>query len=198
MIFGNIILSFAENMQHLLRSERLRIANTFPEVPNMSQLTNPVILVVDPSGLDLTATASLLHSNGYDVHCAQDREAALKAAESVSIDLIICDTAIDQERESSLVDDIRSLPQRNDVPVMYICSNQTSDIIRRTDRVGAAYYLRKPFELEVMLDLVDKAMWMPHLVNTHLNQTVSQPHFISKVQGSNRSSSFSNFPATGK
>ena len=151
---------------------------------SMSQLSNPVVLIVDPSGLDLTATASLLHNTGYDVHCAQDRNAAIKAAARLTIDLIICDTAIDCEQEISLIDQLRQLPMLSDVPVMYISANQSSDIIRRVDGGMASYYLRKPFEPEVMLELVDKAMWMPHLVNNHIQKKVSVPHFLSKPQTS--------------
>jgi CheY-like chemotaxis protein len=144
----------------------------------MSQLTNPVILVIDPCGLDLTATASVLNDHGYDVHCAQDRSAALKAAQSLPLDLVICDLAINREQGQCLVEEIRQLPNCVDVPTMFISENQAPDIIRRTDDVGSSYHIRKPFESDVLLELVDKAMWMPHLVNNHLKKgRVNQPHF---------------------
>ncbi len=143
----------------------------------MNPITSPTILVVDPCGLDLTATSALLHDNGYDVHCAQDVDAALKAAQSLPIDLVIYDVSIDHETTESLLDKIRALPERNDVPAMFISSTQTPDVVRRTDQYGSSYYLRKPFESEVMLELVDKALWMPHLVNNH----ILQPHFNVKT-----------------
>ena len=147
----------------------------------MTQLAKPVVLVIDPCGLDLTATSALLHDNGYDVHCAQDRSAALKAATELPIDLVICDVQLDCESEDKLADEIRQLPERGDVPVMFSSSNQIPDVIRRTDQFGSSYHLRKPFAAEVLLELVDKALWMPHLVNNHIHQ----PHFhLPKTAGS--------------
>ena len=73
----------------------------------MNSISSPVILVVDPCGLDLTATSALLHENGYDVHCAQDIDAAIKAAESLPIDLIIYDLSIDRESNQTLLEQIR-------------------------------------------------------------------------------------------
>ena len=49
----------------------------------------------------------------------------------------------------------------SDVPWMFLSGAQTPDIIRRTDETGGAYYLRKPFDSEVLLELVRKAVWLP-------------------------------------
>ncbi len=56
----------------------------------------------------------------------------------------------------------------SDVPLMFISSSQRPDIIRRTHEAGGAYYLRKPFDPEVLIELVNKALWMPHLVKTRI------------------------------
>ncbi|MCH8184218.1 MAG: response regulator, partial [Proteobacteria bacterium] len=55
-----------------------------------------------------------------------------------------------------------------DVPIMFLSGAQIPDIIRRSHAVGGVYYLRKPFDPEVLTDLVDKALWMPHLVGQRL------------------------------
>jgi hypothetical protein len=49
------------------------------------------------------------------------------------------------------------------VPAMYLSSGQIPDIIRRHDEMGGSYYLRKPFDPGVLLELADKAMQMPVL-----------------------------------
>ena len=130
----------------------------------------PVILVIDPDALTLTAIAASLHLSGYECFCARDGQAAMKAAESESLDLIICDVNVDGDQGLEVCKQIRSLPDRFDVPVMFISANQTPDIIRRSHEAGGTYYLRKPFDPEVLLELVDKALWMPHLVDTRLKQ----------------------------
>jgi DNA-binding NarL/FixJ family response regulator len=51
---------------------------------------------------------------------------------------------------------------------MFVSSQQLPDIVRRSYEAGAAYYLRKPFDPEVLIELVSKALWMPHLVSGKL------------------------------
>jgi hypothetical protein len=47
---------------------------------------------------------------------------------------------------------------------MFLSRTQVPDIIRRSQEAGGAYFLRKPFDPQVLLELVDKALWMPRLV----------------------------------
>jgi len=136
----------------------------------MKGLTSPVILVIDSDPLSMTGIAASLYARQYEVHCAGDCAAAMKAAESLALDLIICDTNLRGEDGVSLVDRIHQLPDRADVPVMYLSSAQLPDVILRPHRHGSSYHLRKPFDSNLLLDLVEKALWMPHLVKSHINR----------------------------
>src|SRR5439155_924558 len=60
-------------------------------------------------------------------------------------------------------------PGMQDVPVMFISRTQLPDIVRRSHEAGAAYYLRKPIDPEVLIDLVGKALWLPHLVHSRIS-----------------------------
>ena len=130
-----------------------------------------VILIIDDDPLILTAVAAALHLAGHECHCARDAEAALKAARTLTLDLIICDVNLAGESGLELCREIRNEERLEDVPVMFVSSNQLPDIIRRAHDAGGAYYLRKPFDPNVLLELVDKALWMPHLVNTRLRHS---------------------------
>jgi DNA-binding response OmpR family regulator len=71
-----------------------------------------------------------------------------------------------------------------DVPLMFMSATQTPDIIRRAHDMGGAYYIRKPFDQDVLCELVERALWMPHLVNSRLQATTASlpiaPTMISK------------------
>jgi CheY-like chemotaxis protein len=108
------------------------------------------------------------HTAGYQRHCARDTQVALKAARTLPLDLIICDVLLGSESGLDLCRHIHKQPGCTDVPVMFVSSQQLPDIIRRTYEAGAAYYLRKPFDPEVLIELVSKALWMPHLVSGRL------------------------------
>ena len=127
-----------------------------------------IILVVDNDPILLMGTAAVLHAVGYESHCARDAQTALKAARTLPLDLIICDVMLGQESGIDLCKSIRQMPGCIDVPVMFTSSQQLPDIVRRSHEAGAAYYLRKPFDPDVLIELVSKALWMPHLVSSKL------------------------------
>lgn len=139
----------------------------------MNTLTSDkaIILVVDSDPVLLTGTAAVLHTAGYECHCARDSQGALKAARTLPLDLIICDVQLGGESGLDLCRHIRQLPGCIDVPVMFASSQQLPDIVRRSYEAGAAYYLRKPFDPEVLIELVSKALWMPHLVSGKLRHS---------------------------
>jgi CheY-like chemotaxis protein len=130
-------------------------------------MTEPaLILLVDDDPLTLSGLAAMLDLAGYECHCARDAEAALKAARTLPLDLIICDVNLAGESGLDLCRELRDLPGLDDVPAMFMSSTQMPDIVRRSHEAGGAYYLRKPFDPDVLLELVGKALWMPHLVQS--------------------------------
>ena len=128
-----------------------------------------LILVVDDDALTLTGVAATLDMAGYECHCAQDPGAALKGSRALSLDLVICDVKIKGESGLELCKELRQEPGNFDVPVLYVSSSQAPDIIRRSHEAGGAYYLRKPFDPDVLIELVGKALWMPHLVQSRVS-----------------------------
>jgi len=125
-----------------------------------------VILIIDDDAITLTGIAAVLNMSGYECHCARDRAAALKGVRTLMLDLIICDVNLAGESGLALCRELRSEPGMDEVPVMFMSSAQIPDIVRRSHDAGGAYYLRKPFDPEVLIELVGKALWMPHLVQT--------------------------------
>lgn len=129
-----------------------------------------VVLIVDSDPLLLTGMAAVLHMQGYACHCAQGGEAAVKAASREPLDLIICDVHLKRESGLELCRELRR-HVAVDVPVLFVSATQQADIVRRAYDSGGAYFLRKPFHPEVLIELVDKALWMPHLIKSNVERT---------------------------
>jgi CheY-like chemotaxis protein len=131
------------------------------------------ILVIDNDPTTLSNIASVLEARGHSLHVASDEYSAMKAASSLPLDLIICDVNL---RGTSGLDLCRAIQKECgaiDVPLMFMSATQTPDIIRRAHDLGGAYYIRKPLDVDVLCELVEKALWMPHLVNTRLQLTTA-------------------------
>jgi CheY-like chemotaxis protein len=141
---------------------------------NPQPLEKAAILVIDDDPITLTGTAAVLDKAGYICICARDSHAALKAARNLSLDLVVCDVSVDGSSGLELCRQMRSEPGMADVPWMFLSGAQIPDIIRRAHEAGGCYYLRKPFDPWVLIELVDKALWMPHLIHSRMG--VSAPH----------------------
>jgi len=126
------------------------------------------ILLIDEDTAAMASAAEALEAAAHIVYQARDRMAALKIASTEGLDLVICDLHVGGDSGVELTRELRRLPGMQDVPVMFISRTQLPDIVRRSHEAGAAYYLRKPLDPEVLTDLVGKALWLPHLVQTRL------------------------------
>jgi DNA-binding response OmpR family regulator len=147
-------------------------ATTFyPELKTttaMSQGTDKaVVLVIDDDPDIVAGLAKVLSAAGYVAHCCRDAEGAMECVRKLTPDLIISDINLGGYSGLQLCERIRKEEGMSDVPLMFLSGAQIPDIIRRSHEVGATYYLRKPFDHNVLLELIDKALWMPHLAANH-------------------------------
>ncbi len=148
----------------------------------MNQLLEPVILAIDSDEVALALVKTLLESHGMIVFTAQDIGAAVEIARENIIDLIICDMQVHDKSGLEIAAAIRTLPQRHDVPSLFMSAVQTPDIIHRRHQNSSAFHIKKPFEKTIFVELVDRALWMPHLVDSHIQafhdrEELAQPHF---------------------
>ncbi|MCA9154424.1 MAG: response regulator [Pirellulaceae bacterium] len=128
-----------------------------------------VILIIDSDPITLMGMAAVLNMAGHECHCARDAEAALKAMRTLSLDLVVCDIDLKYGSGFALCQELKQQSNMADVPFMFVTSADDPDIVDRCREAGASYYLRKPFDPDVLMDIVDKALWMPHLVQNRMN-----------------------------
>lgn len=107
-----------------------------------------VILVVDDEPTIVELLASLLEDEGYAVLRAYDGEEALKIVAERSPDLVISDVSLPRLSGIDLLRRLRASNQPN-VPVILM-----SAIVRDVP-VGQATFIRKPFDLDHVLDMVE-------------------------------------------
>lgn len=135
-----------------------------------NELNRAKILVIDDEATVLTEVSQTLIAAGYAVRTASDPLGAETTALSWDPDLIVSDINLGEESGLELCKRLRSLPGLEEIPVMFLSGAQLPNIVRRAHAAGGFYYVRKPFDHEVLLELVDKALWMPSLVTSHMNR----------------------------
>lgn len=114
------------------------------------------VLAIDDHPEVLTEIARILHRVGYGCQRASDMESAGRAVEEATPDLIIADVSLSGHSGVAFCDELKRRYDLEEVPVMFLSAMQTPDIIRRADAQGGTYYLRKPFDAPVFVELVEK------------------------------------------
>lgn len=124
----------------------------------MNDTQRPLILVVDPERDVLDEISAALVAAGFACQCCNTAEAAIVTAEMILPDLILCDINLRGANGVETCRHIQRNPLLADVPLMFLSSAQIPDIIRRSDGNHGSYYLRKPLDPQIMVDLIDKAL----------------------------------------
>ena len=123
------------------------------------------ILLIDDEPDMLDEVSSALAQTGYICRCCQEPKAAAMMARQFLPDLVISDINLGAASGLEICAELKQIEGLANVPVIFLSGAQIPDVVKRAHAAGGAYYLRKPFDPEVLIELVEKALWMPHLVH---------------------------------
>jgi len=112
-----------------------------------------VLVVEDDCALN-EALSDTLKCAGYNVESAMDGREALRFLENGSVNLVISDIHMPNMEGTSLLTNIKS--NKPDLPVMLMTAYGTIEQAVETMRDGAVDYLVKPFEAEVLVNMVER------------------------------------------
>ncbi len=134
-------------------------------------LSAPTILLIDDDRDVLSGLSTILNAAGYNCHGLSDPASAGELASQIHPDLIISDINLAGTSGISLCEQIKHQSGLENVPLMFLSGAQVPDIIRRSHSAGGVYYLRKPLDPAVFLELIDKALRACHLAGPQLAST---------------------------
>lgn len=128
------------------------------------------ILCVDNDVDTISSLAqSLLHA-GFACECCHDADAARRSVQRQIPDLIITSVEIGSTSGFELFQQLQAtIEHLAEVPMIFLADAGIPDVVRQAHEAGAAYYVSKPFDPNVLLELVDKALWMPHIVRNRVH-----------------------------
>jgi len=114
-------------------------------------LAQTVLLIDDDETLRLMV-GQLLEEEGYDVIVAGDGLEALEQLENMRPDLILLDLVMPNMEGYALEGELRRRGLRPAIPVVLLTAGADAD--DEMEKVGAAGCLKKPFELDTLLQTV--------------------------------------------
>ena len=114
------------------------------------------VLVVDDDGSIRELVKILLRHDGFDVEAAANGRAAIDAIEKKDFDAVVLDLMM---RDGSGEDVLRTLAvQRPDVKCVVVISASSAAKIAAVDETNVAAKLRKPFDINELIDAVRRCV----------------------------------------
>lgn len=115
------------------------------------QSCSRAILIVDDNPQNIQVLGKLLQENKYEIEFANSGEAALEWLNVRQFDLILLDINMPVMNGFEMCRKIRSNPDLNNVPVIFLSAETERESILKGFELGAQDYLTKPFDSRELL-----------------------------------------------
>jgi len=115
------------------------------------------ILVVDDDKDMSFMMERLLSSHHYEVVTAFNGLEAIEKTKESRIDLILMDVRLPYFSGFWFCDVFKKKPETKDIPVVFMSALSDEENVRKAMNMGAKAYLKKPFNLDELLRVVESA-----------------------------------------
>jgi putative two-component system response regulator len=116
-----------------------------------------IVLAVDDMSMNLR-TIKVTLEKYFDVRVAKSGDLALSILGYAHVDLILLDIEMPVMSGFEVLEAMKELPGAKGVPVIFVTSHVTTELIARALKMGAKDYVMKPFDPEVLLKKVYAAI----------------------------------------
>ncbi|MCI0530629.1 MAG: response regulator [candidate division Zixibacteria bacterium] len=112
------------------------------------------ILVVDDDP-DLTEIIkTFLEGSGYHVTTENSATRSLEIAKTIKPDLVLLDITMPDKDGYNICMELKKEPTTAHIPVVFLTGKDVSEDNRRSFKVGADLFIKKPFSCESLLEIV--------------------------------------------
>lgn len=141
------------------------------------------ILIIDDESSVRDALGLLLHAEGYEVRTESDLEGGMRAIETTAYDLVITDLSLGG---LEILERVKA-KKRNTEVIIITGYGSISRAVEAT-KAGAFYFIEKPFELEQILLIAEKALERSRLIaeSAQLRQHFAKRQQYSALIGSSK------------
>jgi DNA-binding NtrC family response regulator len=130
------------------------------QIPPLERASMMHVLVVDDDTAIRTAVSDIARNHGFAVSSVEDANAARAALKAHMADIVLLDLKLPGGGGLPLVEEIRTLYPETVVVVMTAYATVSSAV--EAMRTGASEYLTKPFTMEELSDVLERASERRH------------------------------------
>lgn len=118
----------------------------------------PCILIVDDDQEQADTLAHCLQRQGFDAMVTLEGLPGLEWAARHHPDLVLLDLRLPDSSGLTICEQLVDSPETCDIPVIVVSGVEREDIVRRCRSAGCRYYVRKPYDPNVLLTLIQDAL----------------------------------------
>jgi CheY-like chemotaxis protein len=118
----------------------------------------PLILVVEDDETQVLPLEHRLQKLGYRVLTAFTATEAMEMAADGQPDLALVDICLPDRDGLDLCSQLADAPQTCGMPIILLSALDQPDIVRRSRAVGGSYFVRKPYDPNVLLTLIQESL----------------------------------------
>jgi len=118
----------------------------------------PKILIVDDDDALADVLSDCLERQGFEAITAETGQAGLDKVRSENPALIVLDLRLPDIDGFTICEQLADSPQTCAIPVIILSGTERPDILRRCRAAGGHYFLRKPYDPNVLLILIRQAI----------------------------------------
>jgi CheY-like chemotaxis protein len=116
------------------------------------------ILIVDDDDAMVDLLGQRLGRQGFEVLVAASGEEGLAIARHRRPDLVVLDLRLPDADGFSICQELADSIETGSIPVIILSGMERPDIIRRSRAAGCQYFVRKPYDPNALLILVEHAI----------------------------------------
>ena len=111
-----------------------------------------VLVVEDDKNIGEFIVSAFVQETPYQALLAVDGSQALKLVQDIQPDMLILDNRLPDMKGIELYDRLHTMEELEDIPALLVSANVPLQEVQRRKM----HYLNKPFELNDLLDMVEK------------------------------------------
>lgn len=116
------------------------------------------ILIVDDEGDIIKAITIRLQINGYEVISALNCAQGISMVHKEMPDLVILDIRMPSGNGFNVVEKLKQSDRTDRIPIVFLTGSPEKNTEERAMKVGARFYIKKPYDSEELLDAVKRAL----------------------------------------
>jgi CheY-like chemotaxis protein len=132
----------------------IRMVGAELEPAQQELVTKSSVLIVDDDEDQSLLLEFRLQQLGFKTLAARDGSEAVDVAKSAHPDLILLDLRLPDIDGLRVCQTITDAPDTCDIPVIIVSAVETPDIVRVSRAAGSQFYVRKPYDPNVLIALI--------------------------------------------